>query len=74
MSGENLEFHVSMGLPNIMIFTWPHAFEQTSAKQEICFTEDDGDLSITLVFEGDSLLFQLNISGEQKANYALQKA
>ncbi|MCG8033808.1 MAG: hypothetical protein JAZ03_16765, partial [Candidatus Thiodiazotropha taylori] len=46
VAGQNLELHASVGLPNIITFTWPYALQETSDKQEICFHESDEYLSI----------------------------
>lgn len=74
VAGENLELHASIGLPNIITYTWPHALEETGNTQVICLKESDGNLSIIFSFEGESLVFLLTIGGKEKAKYALQKA
>nr|WP_086939114.1 hypothetical protein [Thaumasiovibrio occultus] len=74
VAGENLELHASMGLPNIITFTWPYALEETSNVQEICLRESDEHLSIGFLFEAESLIFTLTIGGKEKAKYVLQKA
>lgn len=74
VAGENLELHVSMGLPNIITFTWPYALEETSNRQDICLKERDENLSITFSFDSGSLVFKLTVGGKEKAKYLLQKA
>ena len=74
VAGENLELHASMGLPNIITYTWPYALKETSNTQEICLKESDGNLSINFSFEGEALVFLLTIGGKEKAKYVLQKA
>lgn len=72
--GKNLELHSSMGLPNILIFTWPHALEEISSFQDILFTESDENVSVSFNFEENTLLFKLIIGGQQKVEYFLKKA
>ncbi|WP_336942560.1 hypothetical protein [Acinetobacter modestus] len=74
VAGKNLELHLSMGLPNILTFTWSHALEEASSRQEILFTESDENLSVSFNFEGNSLIFKLIVGGQQKAKYFLQKS
>lgn len=72
--GKNLELHLSMGLPNILTFTWPHALEEASSRQEILFTDSDENLSVSFNFEGNFLILKLIVGGQQKAKYFLQKS
>ncbi|WP_146168181.1 hypothetical protein [Pseudomonas mangrovi] len=74
VAGKNLELHASMGLPNIITFSWPHALEETSTILEICFQEVDNNLSINFRFEGKKLTFSLALGGVNKSNYVLRKA
>lgn len=71
---KNLELHLSMGLPNILIFTWPNALVEASSHQEILFTDSDENLSVSFNFEGNSLIFKLIFGVQQKAKYFLQKS
>ena len=74
VAGENLELHASMGLPNIITFSWPHALEETSSNQEIRFQEVDQNLFIVFEFEGNKLNLKFVVSNEEKSNYKLHKA
>ena len=73
VAGENLELHASMGLPNIITFTWPYALEETSTVPEICLRESEEHLSIGFLFEAESLIFTLTIGDKEKTKYVLQK-
>lgn len=74
VSGENLELYASMGMPNIILFRWPHAFDEIKTRQEICFQESDGNISLVFTFEENSLVFKSIVGGNQKVIYVLQKA
>ena len=74
VAGENLELHASVGLPNIIVFTWPYALEETKENQIIKFNEQDSGMSIILNFKTNSLNFMLEIDNKEKATYELYKA
>lgn len=74
VAGKNLELHLSMGLPNILTFTWSHALEEASSHQKILFIESDENLSVSFNFEGNSLILKLIVGGQQKEKYFLQKS
>ena len=74
VAGENLELHASVGLPNIITFSWPFALEETEDEVSVEFTEQDVSMGISLVFSEKILTFMLKMGSELKAKYVLQKA
>ena len=74
VAGEKLELHASVGLPNIITFSWPHALEEITGVIDIKFSEDDVSMGITLGFNEDQLTFIVTLGSTIKAKHVLQKA
>ena len=76
VSNESLELHASVGLPNIIVFSWPHAFEKIDGDITINFKEkhDDVGLEISLAFAQSSLKVSFIIGGKVSKFYELSKA
>jgi hypothetical protein len=74
VAGGNLELHASVGLPNIIVFNWPHALNETTEILKIDFKEADTDLGISIAFDKSALTFSLSIGDKEKSTHALQKA
>lgn len=73
VAGNELKLHASVGLPNIIVFSWPHALEETVENIEIDFKEVDVNLGISLSFDKSQMTFSLSVGGKEKSTYALQK-
>ena len=75
VSGSDLKLHASLGLPNIMVFSWPHALEETGENVVIEFKEQGVSLAVTLDFNRQGgLEFSIKVGERQQAKHILQKA
>lgn len=68
---ENLELHASIGFPNIITLSWPHAFDEVSPAQEICFQGDDLDFCIILAFDKERLMYEVKLGERSKVKHLL---
>ncbi|RDH44618.1 hypothetical protein [Zooshikella ganghwensis] len=75
VSDENLELHASVGLPNIIVFSWPHALEKVDGDLTIHFTENNlaARLEISLSFSEGSLKLSFIVNGKVCRAYILSK-
>jgi len=74
VAGESLKLYASIGFSNIYEFSWPYAFDETSRAQQINFQEKDGNISLSFVFEEDSMIFSLKVGESEGSRYVLRKA
>jgi hypothetical protein len=74
--GENLEFHASVGLPNIIVFTWPHAFKKIQDTEQIKLVDRDlgSDMELCISFCEGNFNLTFIVNGKVNKSYALSKA